>query len=54
MFNPATMDALRTHGNGTMTVVKETSPKTNHLLTMASEFGAPVVPAVPTAARRSR
>ena len=25
-FNPATMEAFSTHGNGTLTVVKETSP----------------------------
>jgi hypothetical protein len=28
MFNPATMEAFSTHGNGTLTVVKETSPTT--------------------------
>jgi DNA-binding beta-propeller fold protein YncE len=27
-FNPATMEAFSTHGNGTLTVVKETSPTT--------------------------
>ncbi|HXT17655.1 MAG TPA: hypothetical protein VN706_18595 [Gemmatimonadaceae bacterium] len=27
-FNPATMEAFSTHGNGTLTVVKETSPAT--------------------------
>ena len=26
VFNPATMEAFSTHGNGTMTIVKETSP----------------------------
>jgi hypothetical protein len=26
VFNPATMEAFSTHGNGTLTVVKETSP----------------------------
>ena len=26
MFNPATMEAFSTHGNGTLTVVKEKSP----------------------------
>jgi DNA-binding beta-propeller fold protein YncE len=26
MFNPATMEAFSTHGNGTLTVIKETSP----------------------------
>ena len=66
-FNPSTMEAFSTHGNGTLTVVKETSPttfvveqnldtmagarsitfdaKTNHILTMAQEFGAPPPPA---------
>lgn len=28
VFNPATMEAFSTHGNGTITVVKETSPTT--------------------------
>ena len=27
-FNPATMEAFSTHGNGTMTIIKETSPTT--------------------------
>jgi hypothetical protein len=27
-FNPATMEAFSSHGNGTMTIVKETSPTT--------------------------
>lgn len=62
-FNPATLEAFSTHGNGTLTVIKETSPttfvveqnldtmngarvitfdsKTNRVLTMAQEFGAP-------------
>ena len=66
-FNPSTMEAFSTHGNGTLTVVKETSPttfeveqnldtmngarvitfdsKTNRVLTMAQEFGAPAAPA---------
>src|SRR5271166_3970218 len=69
VFNPATMEAFSTHGNGTLTVVKEKSPtsfeveqnlqtmagaktltldtKTNHILTMAAEYGAP--PAAPPA-----
>jgi hypothetical protein len=69
-FNPATMEAFSTHGNGTLTVVKETSPttfeveqnldtmagaktltldtKTNHVLTMAAEYGP--VPDAPAAA----
>jgi len=63
VFNPATMEAFSSHGNGTMTIVKENSStsfaveqnlqtmpgaktltldsKTNHILTMAAEFGAP-------------
>src|SRR3954463_3831530 len=66
-FNPSTNEAFSAHGNGTMTVVKETSPtsfeveqnldtmngarvitfdgKTNRVLTMAQEFGAPAAPA---------
>ena len=65
-FNPSTMEAFSTHGNGTLTIVKETSPttfeveqnldtmagarsitfdpKTNRILTMAQEFGAPPAP----------
>jgi DNA-binding beta-propeller fold protein YncE len=61
VFNPATMEAFSSHGNGTMTIVKEKSPtsfeveqnlttmagaktltldsKTNHILTMAAEYG---------------
>jgi DNA-binding beta-propeller fold protein YncE len=68
-FNPATLEAFSTHGNGTLTIVKETSPttfeveqnldtmngarvvtfdsKTNRVLTMAQEFGAPAAPAAP-------
>jgi DNA-binding beta-propeller fold protein YncE len=67
VFNPSTNEAFSTHGNGTLTVVKETSPtmfeveqslntmngartitfdsKTNRILTMAQEFGAPSAPA---------
>jgi DNA-binding beta-propeller fold protein YncE len=66
-FNPASMEAFSTHGNGTMTIVRETGPasfeveqnldtmtgaktltldtKTNHILTMAAEYGPP--PAAP-------
>jgi DNA-binding beta-propeller fold protein YncE len=66
-FSPATMEAFSTHGNGTLTVVRETSPtnfeveqnldtmmgaktltldtKTNHILTMAAEYGPPPPPA---------
>jgi hypothetical protein len=66
VFNPATMEAFSTHGNGTLTIVKETSPttfeveqnlqtmngartitldtKTNRILTMSQEFGAPTPP----------
>ena len=69
VFNPATMEAFSSHGNGTMTIVKENSPasfaveqdlqtmagaktltldtKTNHILTMAAEYGPP--PAAPPA-----
>jgi DNA-binding beta-propeller fold protein YncE len=65
-FNPATMEVFSTHGNGTMTIVKEKSPtsfeveqdlktmtgaktitldrKTNHLLTMAAEYGPAPAP----------
>ena len=65
-FNPSTMEAFSTHGNGTLTVVKETSPtsfeveqnldtmagaktltldtKTNHIVTMAAEYGPPPPP----------
>jgi DNA-binding beta-propeller fold protein YncE len=66
VFNPATMEAFSSHGNGTMTIVKESSPtsfaveqdlktmngaktltldsKTNHILTMAAEYGPPPAP----------
>jgi len=66
VFNPATMEAFSSHGNGTMTIVKESSPtsfaveqdlqtmvgaktltldtKTNHILTMAAEYGPPPPP----------
>ena len=69
VFNPATMEAFSSHGNGTMTIVKENSPtsfvveqnlqtmtgaktltldsKTNHILTMAAEYGPPPAPATP-------
>jgi DNA-binding beta-propeller fold protein YncE len=69
VFNPATMEAFSTHSNGTMTIVKETSPttfeveqnlqtmagaktitldtKTNHVLTMAAEYGPTPPPAAP-------
>jgi DNA-binding beta-propeller fold protein YncE len=71
VFNPATMEAFSSHGNGTMTIVKENSPtsfaveqnlqtmvgaktltldtKTNHILTMAAEYGPPPAPATPPA-----
>jgi hypothetical protein len=67
VFNPTTMEAFSTHGNGTLTIVKENSPtsfeveqnlqtmngartitldtKTNHILTMAQEYGPPPPPA---------
>lgn len=66
VFNPATMEAFSSHGNGTMTIVKENGPKsfaveqnlqtmpgaktltldtkTNHILTMAAEYGPPPPP----------
>jgi hypothetical protein len=66
VFNPATMEAFSSHGNGTMTIIKENSPtsfvveqdlqtmvggktltldaKTNHILTMAAEYGPPPPP----------
>ena len=69
VFNPATMEAFSSHGNGTMTIVKEKQPdqlrggtesadhgrrktltlgsKTNHILTMAAEYGPPAPPATP-------
>jgi DNA-binding beta-propeller fold protein YncE len=71
VFNPATKEAFSSHGNGTMTIVKEKSPtsfeveqdlqtmpgaktltldtKTNHILTMAAEYGPPPAPATPPA-----
>ena len=71
VFNPATMEAFSSHGNGTMTIVKENSAtsfaveqnlqtmagaktltldtKTNHILTMAAEYGPPPAPATPPA-----
>jgi DNA-binding beta-propeller fold protein YncE len=72
VFNPATMEAFSSHGNGTMTIVKESSPtsfaveqdlqtmagaktltldtKTNHILTMAAQYGPPPpAPAAPPA-----
>jgi DNA-binding beta-propeller fold protein YncE len=69
VFNPATMEVFSSHGNGTMTIIKENSPtsfaveqnlqtmvgakcltldkKTNHILTMAAEYGPPPAPATP-------
>jgi DNA-binding beta-propeller fold protein YncE len=69
VFNPATMEAFSTHGNGTLTVVRETGPasfeveqnldtmagaktltldtKTNHIVTMAAEYGPVPAPATP-------
>src|SRR4029077_3895706 len=71
VFNPATMEAFSSHGNGTLTVVKESSPtsfaveqnlqtmtgaktltldsRTNHILTMAAEYGPPAAPGTPPA-----
>jgi len=67
VFNPATMEAFSSHGNGTMTIVKEKTPsefvveqdlktmagaktltldpKTNHIFTMAAEYGPAPAPA---------
>ena len=69
VFNPSTMEAFSTHGNGTMTIVKEKSPtsfeveqtvetmssaktmtidtKTNRILLIAAEYGAPTNPPAP-------
>ena len=69
VFNPATMEAFSTHGNGTLTVIRETGPasfeveqnlntmagaktltldtKTDHIVTMAAEYGPPPVQAAP-------
>ena len=66
VFNPKTMEVFSTHGNGTLTVIKEISPtsfeveqnlqtmpgakcltldpKTNHILTMAAEYGPAPAP----------
>ena len=72
VFNPATMEVFSSHGNGTMTIVKENGPTsfaveqdlqtmagaktltldttTNHILTMAAEYGPPpAAPATPPA-----
>ena len=71
VFNPATKEVFSSHGNGTMTIVKENSPtsfaveqnlqtmvgaktltldpKTNHILTMAAEYGPAPAPATPPA-----
>ena len=69
VFNPATMEAFSTHGNGTLTVLRETGPasfeveqnldtmagaktltldtKTDHIVTMAAQYGPPPAPATP-------
>jgi DNA-binding beta-propeller fold protein YncE len=74
VFNPKTMEVFSTHGNGTLTVIKENSrdsfvveenlqtmpgakcltldPKTNHILTMAAEYGP--APAQPPAAAQQQ
>jgi DNA-binding beta-propeller fold protein YncE len=75
VFNPATMEAFSSHGNGTMTIIREESPtsfvveqnlqtmagaktltldsKTNHVYTMAAEYGpAPTPPTPPPAGGR--
>jgi DNA-binding beta-propeller fold protein YncE len=71
VFNPATMEVFSSHGNGTMTIIKESSPtsfkveqdlqtmagaktltldtKTNHILTMAAEYGPAPAPVAPPA-----
>jgi len=70
-FNPNTMEAFSSNGDGTLTVIKENSPtsfvveqnvqtmrgaktltldtKTNHVLLIAAEYGAPPTPATPPA-----
>jgi len=74
-FNPATMEAFSSQGDGTLTVIKENSPttfaveqnvetmkgaktltldsKTNRILLIAAEFGAPPTP-VPAGGRPGR
>jgi DNA-binding beta-propeller fold protein YncE len=75
VFNPATMEAFSSHGNGTMTIVKEhpasfvveqnlqtmtggktltLDAKTNHILTMAAEYGPPPAGAAPPQGRAGR
>jgi len=66
VFNPNTMEAFSSQGDGTLTVIKENSPtsfvveqtvqtmrgaktltldgKTNHILLIAAEYGAPTTP----------
>jgi DNA-binding beta-propeller fold protein YncE len=66
VFNPATMEAFSSQGDGTLTVIKENSPtsfaveqtvetmrsaktltldkKTNHVLLIGAEYGAPTPP----------
>jgi hypothetical protein len=68
VFNPATIEAFSSHGNGTMTIRRGKQPhklhsgteppddggaktltldtKTNHILTMAAEYGPPPAPAM--------
>jgi hypothetical protein len=68
-FNPNTMEAFSSQGDGTLTIVKENSPtsfvveqnlktmtgaktltldgKTNHIVMIAAEYGAPPTPATP-------
>jgi hypothetical protein len=68
-FNPSTMEAFSSQGDGTLTIVKENSPtsfvveqnlttmrgaktltldgKTNHIVMIAAEYGAPPTPAAP-------
>jgi hypothetical protein len=69
VFNPNTMEAFSSQGDGTLTVVKENSPtsfvveqtvqtmasaktltldkKTNHILLIGAEYGAPATPPAP-------
>jgi uncharacterized protein YjiK len=69
VFNPKTMEAFSSQGNGTLSIIKEKSPtsfaveqtlktmtgaktltlddKTEHILLIAAEYGAPPAPATP-------
>jgi DNA-binding beta-propeller fold protein YncE len=76
VFNPKTMETFSTHGNGTLTIIKENSPssfvveqnlqtmpgakcltldtKTDHILTMAAEYGPAPAPAPDAAPQPGR